>query len=112
MTKRSANNSSETSEAIIAENAEHEGTPRTTSAARAQESWEEFKERSNKAAEAVLEEVTNPDSLKIRARQSARQAKAIYRSYKPYVIAAGVLVLAGVAYAAFKPAPKRSWFHL
>lgn len=107
MTKRAQEESSDRAEQIVAENAEHEGTPRTTSAARAQESWEEFKERSNRAAESVIDDVTSPE-----AREASLRARGFFRSYRAYFIAAAVVITAGALYAALKPPPKRSWFRL
>ena len=107
MNKRTHSEGNETAEAINAENAEHEGRPRTMSAERAQESWEEFKQRANHAAEEVLEEVTDPQALKVRARQAKRQARHFFRSYRTYVIAGATLVTAAALYWAFKPEPKK-----
>lgn len=107
MTQHSDHNTSNIGEAILAENAEHEGRPRAMSAARAQESWEEFKQRSNKMAEAVLAEVTNPKAMRTRARQMGRKAKAYYSEYQTYVfIAAGIVAAVGLT-AALMPLFKK-----
>lgn len=100
MTRRS-NPSAETSESNIEEK---EGT----SAVRLQETWEEFKERSNEAAEAALEKITEAD-IPTRARQLARQAKSFYNSYRVYVLWGAGLIAASALYAALRPKPKKSW---
>jgi hypothetical protein len=88
---------------IIGENAEHEGHPRTASAERAQESWEEFKEKSNLAAEAVIDEITHPAQLRTRAKKVLRRTRGFYLTYKTYFWIAGALALIGTAYAVAMP---------
>lgn len=107
MTKRRIHHILDGAEDIIAENAANEGAPRTNSVARAQESWEEFKEKSNHAAEAVIDELTNPDVLRTRVKKVARRTRGFYRTYQTYFwIGAGLLVL-GVVAAAVIPAVAR-----
>ena len=88
---------------IVRENSEHEGKPRTASAHRPQESWEEFKEKSNLAAESVIDELTNPTVLRTRVKKAARRARGFYRTYKTYFWIAGGLAVAVAAYAAIMP---------
>jgi hypothetical protein len=74
------------------------------------ETWEEFKDRTGKAAESVIDEVTDPEQLQARAEQAAGKVKSFYRSYRTYLIGAAVLLAAAGLYAALKPASKRkSW---
>jgi hypothetical protein len=83
------------SQAIVAASARHEGRPRTSSASRPQESWEEFKEKSNAPAETVLEEITQPRSPAVVLRRSLRRAGGLYRAYAPYLWAGvGLIVTA------------------
>lgn len=88
---------------IIAENAEHEVQPRTNSVERAQESWEEFKEKSNHAAEAVIDELTNPQVLRTRVKKAARRTRGFYRTYKTYLWIAAGLMAVGAVYAVAMP---------
>ena len=92
---------------IRAENESHEGHPRATSAARAQESWEEFKKRTNKAAEKVIGEVTHPRSLSTRMRQAGRTARGFYRNHKKGVIASASAVAFAGATLALLPIVKK-----
>jgi hypothetical protein len=107
MSKRRIHHILEGAEDVIAENAEHEGHPRTSSAERAQESWEEFKEKSNQAAEAALEEITHPTELRTRMNKAIRRARGFYMTYKTYVWIAGALGAAGLAYAITAPIVKK-----
>ncbi len=88
---------------IIAENSAHEGKPRTQSAARAQESWEEFKEKSNHAAEAVIDELTHPTVMRTRIKKAARRTVGFYRTYQTYLWIAAGLAAVSVIYAVAKP---------
>ena len=57
-------------------------------ARRTKETWEEFKERTNKTAEAALDEVTNPQSLRIRAKHIGRRATSFWNSYRYWILGA------------------------
>ncbi len=111
MTNQKDHHASDIGEAINSENAVNEGRPRAMSAARAQESWEEFKNRSNKMAEAVMQEVTNPEALRTRARQAGRKARSFYRDYQTYIlVGAAVLAVAGITAALVPTFRKKKGF--
>jgi len=96
MTQRNQHHADEMADAV-AETAK--SAPRSMSAARAQQSWEEFKQRSNKMADAVMREVTQT-ALRHRASQAGRKARSFYRSYQTYIlVGAAVAAVAGITVA-------------